>query len=54
MTIEINELTEFLNWLTEYYQIDLIDNSGRRRNRYPAEDGERLEHLLSIYKSTPQ
>jgi hypothetical protein len=51
--IEINELTEFLNWLTEHYQIDLIDNSGRR-NRYPAEDGERLEKLLKIYLSTLQ
>lgn len=51
--IDINELREFLNWLTEYYQIDLIDNIGRR-NRYPTEDGERLEHLLSIYKSTLQ
>lgn len=51
--IDINELTEFLNWLTEYYQIDLIDNSGGR-NRYPIEDGERLENLLKIYLSTLQ
>lgn len=51
MNIDLDDLLCFLYFLQEHYQIDLIDNSGRR-NRYPAEEGERLLKLLEIYKAS--